>query len=849
MLQDLRQALRLLLQSKGWTLVVVLSIALGIGANTALFGAVNGLLFTAIPVDHPDTLVRVKWVGKNDMGNDFSDYGSSGTDQAGRDIRATFSYPMFETLRDSSRSTLVDVAAGAPQSQANIVISGSAEIVSVYVASGHFYRVLGVPALVGRLLYPDDDQAGAPPVGVISEGFWKRRFGGSPSALGTAVQLSGTPVTIVGVTPSWFTGIQQALGKPPDITVPVVLDSRMDDSGRLQKPTTWWLQVVGRLKPGVSAQQVEGSLDGVFQQTARAGWTSSVASLTDADRAISRNRERTAVPHRRVEPARRGIYDAGTRDLQSVTLLSAVVLVLLLIVCANVANLLLSRAAARRKEISVRLSLGASRWRLVRQLLTESTLLAAVGGVAGAFVGHWSRQLLPLPAATAPFDWRLFAFVAALTFATGLLFGLVPALRATALDVSSALKDTSRTSTGGRTRLSRALLIVQVALSLVLLVGAGLFLTTLRNLRSVDVGFDTMNLMLFRVSPVLARYDKAHTASYYAELEQRLATLPGVKAVGFSQPPLLSGGVSSSDIFIEGHQYSGSASRGESTRLRGNSMYQMTVSPSFFATLGIRTLRGRTFTDRDDDKAPRVAVINEAAARAYFAATEDPIGMRFGNLTENRTQIEIVGIVRDIKYNSVRDAAPPTMYFPLRQRCCPGVSFEVRTAADPAGLVSTVREAVRRVDPNVPIVSMTTQAEAVEGRLAQERLFAQAYLLFGVLALVLASIGLFGLMSYSVARRTNEIGIRMALGARRLDVVGLVMKESMRMVAVGIAIGLVGALAAGRLVTTLLFGLAATDPAAIAVATGVMIIVSALAGYLPARRAAGVDPMVALRYE
>ena len=565
---------------------------------------------------------------------------------------------------------------------------------------------------------------------------------------------------------------------------------------------------------------------------------------------MSRNRDRTAVPQLRVEPGRRGIYDAGARDLQSVTLLSVVVVVLLLIVCANVANLLLSRAATRRKEISVRLSLGAPRWRLVRQLLTESVLLAAVGGVAGAVIGHWSRQLMPLPAATAPFDWRLFAFVTALTLATGILFGIVPAFRATQIDVSSALKENSRTSTGARTRLSKSLLVVQVAMSLVLLVGAGLFLSTLRNLRSVDVGFDTMNLMLFRVSPALARYDKARTASFYADLEQRLASLPGITAVGFSQPALLSGSVSSTDIFVEGHEYSGSGSpQGESTRTRGNPIYQMTVSPRFFATLGIRTLRGRTLTDRDDDKAPRVVVINEAAARAYFAPAENPIGVRFGNLIENRTQIEIVGIVRDIKYNSVRDAAPPTMYFPLRQRCCPGVSFEVRTAADPAALVNTVREAVRRADPNVPIVSMSTQAEQVEGRLAQERLFAQAYALFGGLALVIASIGLFGLMSYSVARRTNEIGVRMALGARRADVVALVMKESMAMVVCGVAIGLVTAFAAGRLVATLLFGVAASDPATIAIATAVMIAVASLAGYLPARRAARVDPMVALRDE
>jgi predicted permease len=850
MLQDLRYAVRLLVQNKAWTLVVVVSIALGIGANTALFSAVNGLLFKTIGVADPDSLVRLKYVGKNDMGNDFSDYGSSEKDAAGREIRATFSYPMYRTLQENSRSTLVDLAAGAPDGQLLAVIDGHGEIVSTFIASGNFYQVLGVPALIGRTLRPEDDRSDAPAVGVISDGFWKRRFGGSGTVLGTVIRVGGVPLTIVGVTAASFTGIQQAMGKGPDLTVPVALDAKLDTSGRLTLGTSWWLQVVGRLKAGVTLPQVAGSLDGLFQQTARAGWTSYFASLSVADRAISRYRDRTAVPSLQVGSARRGIYDAGARDVQSVTVLSVVVAVLLLIVCANVANLLLSRATARSKEISLRLSLGATRSRLIRQLLTESVVLAGLGGSAGAIVGYWSRQLLPLSTSPAPFDWRLFGFVSALTVATGLLFGIAPALRATRFDLNAALKDTSRGSIGARTRLSKALLVAQVAMSLVLLVGAGLFLNTLHNLRQVDVGFDTMNLMLFRVSPALAGYDKARTASLYDELQERLAALPGVQGVGFSQPALLSGGTSSSDIFIEGHEYSGGGSAaGESTRPRGNLILQMTVSPSFFATLGIPLRRGRALNARDDDHAPRVVVINEAAARTYFAPGENPIGMRFGNLIEKRTQIEIVGIVGDVRYNSVRDAAPPTMYFPLRQRCCPGVSFELRTAADPAALVNTVRETVRRTDPNVPIVTMTTQAEQLEGRIAQEKLFAQANLLFGVLAVALAAIGLFGLMSYNVARRTNEIGVRMALGARHRDVVAMVMKESMAMVAAGIAIGVAAAFAAGRLVSTLLFGLVATDPLTIALATALMIAVSTVAGYLPARRAAAVDPMVALRDE
>src|SRR5262249_43669131 len=475
MLQDLRHGARLLLQNKGWTLVVILSVALGIGANTALFGAVNGLWFKTLGgVSRSNELVRVRSAGKNDMANDFSEYGFTGTDSAGQSIRTTFSNPMFETLRANSRATFVDLAAGAPRGQVTFVVDGQAEIVRGYVASGNFFELLGVNALLGRIILPDDDSPAATPVGVLSEGFWRRRFGGGPAVLGKVGQLNGTPVTIIGGTPPAFAGIQQAISTPPDITVPLALDARLDDSGRLKQATAWWLQVIGRLRPGVSAEQVQGSLDGLFQETARAGWTAYFAGLNDTARAQSNNQNRTAVPHLRVDSGARGTYDASANDARSMSLLSVVVMVLLLIVCANVANLLLSRATARRKEISVRLSLGASRWRLIRQLLTESVLLAAAGGTAGLIVGNWARHLPPLPAADASLDRRLFTFVAALTLVTGIIFGIVPALRATRLDVNSALKETSRAASGARARASKSLLVVQVAMSLVLLVGAGL---------------------------------------------------------------------------------------------------------------------------------------------------------------------------------------------------------------------------------------------------------------------------------------------------------------------------------------------------------------------------------------
>jgi len=844
MLQDLRHGVRMLLQSKGWTTVVVLSLALGIGANTALFSGVNGLLLRAIPVRQPETLVRLAWSGKNDMGNDFNGYGSRAKTPDGQDVGSSFPYPMYQQfLKDNQ--TMSDMIAGAPKGQLNVVVDGHAEIARGFVASGNFYQVLGVSAVLGRTIVQEDDRPSASPVAVISEGYWKRRFGGNRDILGKVVQVNNTPVTVVGVTPADFTGIQQSTGSAPDITLPLWVDPKLDSnvSQELTSVTAWWLQIMGRLKPGVTAAQVQGNLNGVFQETARTAWSAYVRTLTDQERSSSHIRNRLDVPRLLVDSGRRGVYDPPAEAFRGMTILAVVVVVLLLIVCANVANLLLSRAESRQKEISVRLSIGATRTRLIRQLLTESVLLAFIGGVAGLAVGYWGRQLLPQNVGNVPFDWRLFLFVSALTLTVGIIFGIAPALRATGMNVSSTLKENSRSISGSRTILSRALLVLQVAMSLALLVGAGLFLTTLRNLRQVDIGFDPKNILMFRVNPQLNRYDQNRIATLYANMFDGLQAVPGVQSVSLSQPALLSGSVSSTSIYISGHIYTGQY---------GDSVNQVTVSASFFKTLGISLLSGRLFNDHDDSKFQRVAIINETAARKYFGS-ENPIGKTFGNELEKSGQTEIVGVIRDTKYNSLREAAPPTVYFEYRQRCadrgCPGVTFEVRTANDVSGMGNSLREAVRRIDANLPLLNVTTQAEQIEGRLLQEKLFAQSYALFGGLALLLASIGLFGLMSYNVARRTNEIGVRMALGAQRRDVLGLVMKESMILVGAGIALGLAATIASGTLIANLLFGLTPTDAVTLLSVMALMIVVSSIAGYLPARRAARLDPMVALHYE
>jgi predicted permease len=851
MLKDLRHGVRTLLHAKGWTTVVVVSLALGIGANTALFSAINGLYLRKLPVKDPDTLVRLRFIGRNDMSTSSSDYGPTRF-PGGAPGRSTFSYAMYQQLLADNR-TMEDLFACAPYGRVNLVVDGHAEIANAFISTGNYYRLLGLTASPGRTIVPDDDRPDAPPVAVISARYWRKRFGSDPNVVGKVVRFNNVPIPIVGVISPELVGAQQVFRENPDIAIPLALDSQVSQqfglppppgSGppprpRLAAPTTWWLQIMGRLKPGVTAAQVEANLGTVFRNTARAGFDSLLASLPAEARSTSRYQNRTEIPNLRVDSGARGIYDVNPSDERAVTILSAVVVLVLLIVCANVANLLLSRAATRQKEISVRLSLGATRWRLVRQLLTESLLLAFLGGAFGILIANWSGQLLPGAAGQATsIDWRVLSFVLAVTVVTGIVFGIAPALRATSLNVSAALKETSRSIAGSRSVLTRALLIVQVAVSLVLLIAAGLFLRTLSNLRHVDVGFNTQNLVIFRVNPALNRFDDRKTHTVIDDITTRLKGVAGVRAVGVSSVPLLAGNVSSTGIFRPGRTYAPRQNDG---------IYVLQVSLDYFKTMEMPLVAGRGFTERDSQTAPKVVIINETAARKYFA-NENLIGMRFGTSVEQSSELEIVGVLRDTKYEGVRNDVPPTMFVPALQSR-PATVFQVRTAGDPALTLGAIREAVRQVDPELPLMDVSTQAEQIDKNLQQERVFAQAYAMFGGLAMLIASIGLFGLMSYSVARRTNEIGIRMALGAESRHVLRLVMSESMTLVLLGIVVGLAAALAAGRLVTALLFGLAATDALSLVAATVTMLIVSSLAAYLPARRAARVDPLVALHYE
>ena len=854
MFQDLRYAIRVILHGKGWSAMVVLSLALGIGANTALFSATNGLLLRKLSVEDPDSLVRLRHLGRNRMANNVSEYGNIARGE-GEQAGSTFSFPMFQELRKANQ-TLVDLVAGAPGS-ANVVVDGNAEIATAYLASGNYQQLLGVRPVLGRTITTADDERSATPVATISAGFWGRRFGNDPAVIGKVVHVNNTPVTIVGVTPTTFSGMQRVVIETPDMVFPLSLDALLTPVGamypggplqtRLDQPTYWWLQLFGRLKPGITAAQVEGNLGGVFQQEAREGMSTFLTSLPEKDRNNSGNRNRVEVSRLSVSSAARGLYDNDTATMRGVTIISGVVALILLLVCANVANLLLSRAAARQKEISVRLSIGATRLRLVRQLLTESVLLAAVGGALGILVAYWGRQLLPGAAGQAPLDWRVMLFAAAIALATGILFGIAPALRVTGTSAGEALKDTSRTVIGSRTLLTKSLLVVQVAISLVLLIGAGLFLRTVYNLRQVDVGFNAHNLVLFRVNPQLNRYDAPRIASLYEQMTQRLSGVPGVRAVTMSNPPLLTGSLNTTNFFVDGRPVNPATLNDPNSR--DNSIARVRIAPNFFETMEMPLLRGRNFTDRDNSlTAPKVAIINETAVRKFFP-TEDPLGRRFGHSPETSDQFEIVGVLRDAKYNAVRDPTMATMYVPYAQSPVGAMAFQIRTASDPANAMSAIREAVRQADANLPLMDMSTQTDQIERRFQQERVFAQAYALFGGLALLVAAIGLFGLMSYNVTRRTTEIGIRMALGARQDTVLQMVMRESLILVAIGIVVGVSAAIGAGRFVASLLFGLEPTDVSTSVAAIAVMVIVSAFAGYLPARRASRLDPMMALRHD
>jgi predicted permease len=836
MMQDLRFGLRMLLKHRGFTTVAVITLALGIGANTAVFTLINALLLRKLPVTNPHELVVIN-------------ANSGRVAQGGNAYFPRLTFPMYRDLR-VRQEVLTDIFASAGRSIRLTIPggTGTAEVdnVRTSLVTANYWSVLGVDPALGRFFTEEEDRnpnssetAGS--LAVLSYSFWERQFGRDPGVLGRTVIVNRSPCRVIGIAPRGFSGEQ--IGGRPDLWVPLISFS---PANVLENRNRTFTHEMGRLKPGVSLSQAEAAMTLLYQQ------------LVQAERvqAPQRNQDRApAIQDFRIQldPGATGLsfgFPQGLRQTftQPLRIIMAIVALVLLIACANVANLLLARAVARRREISVRMALGCGRFRLIRQLLTESLLLAALGTAAGLFVAWWgSRVMLRMvdtgygpPLLDLSPDARVLQFTAAVMVLTGIGFGLAPAWRASGIDLASAMKDQAR-GTGRRVKqyLGRTLVIFQVALSLLLLIGAGLLIRSLHNLRQIDLGFRPEHVLIFELAHNPNNREPAALARVAREVRERVRQIPGVESASLSVHMLLSPFGSNGWLGIRDY----TPEPGEQVEVNFNF-----VSPAYFETVGMTLVAGRGIEERDSMNAPLVAVVNEATARRYF-----PNGSAVGRIVEVEGSpgrpIEIVGVVRDAKYNDQRENVKHMVYRPLWQSPWELSVLEVRTTRPLSAMAGPVRNALLEVSRDVMISRAFTLSDQVDSTLASERLLATLCAVFGALALLLASVGLYGVLSYAVAQRTQEIGIRMALGATARDVLWLVLRQSLTVVLIGIAFGFALALVCTRLVSSFLYGLSPTDPGAIALATLLLLLVALAACYLPARRATKVDPMIALRHE
>jgi len=854
LIHDLRYGLHMLWKHPGFTAVAVLTLALGIGANTALFSVVDAVLLKKLPVKDPDRLVLLRQTYDPEKFSPGGYNGSNPRDRATGLVNGTsFPFQSFDRLR-KERAALTDVIAFS-RIDLNLNSSGQAESVGAQVVSGNYYYTLGVPPVEGRLINDADDNTNSNPVAVISHRYWLTRFGGEKQVIGKSVNLNNRPFTIIGVTPAGFEGVGE-LGARVDVTIPLAWEPQTSGPQTMMRGGAgiWWLRLMGRLQPGATREQAQASLANAFQQSVAEHRQALQARATTPLRPLGPQ----DYPRLSVDPGSQGEMIVRRSYQKPLRLLLGVVALVLLIACANVANLLLARATSRRKEIAIRLAMGAGRWRLIRQLLTESVLLSLIGGAAGVFLANWIMTgLFAVPSwggrametVNPQLDWRVLGFTLAVCTFTGLLFGLAPAIRSSRVDLTPTLKEAGRTSAAvGRSWLSKALVVVQVSVSVLLLIGAGLLIRSVRNLQHVDVGFNTQNLLLFSVEPGLQGYREARLVELYQKLFSRLEAVPGVESVTASRVPLLSFAASTSSVF-----FPGAALDSDGTPTSAGDTKLLTVRENFLDTMQIPLLVGRSLGAQDDARAPKVAVVNQMFAQKYFP-NDNVIGKRFSLDPTKPGEIEIVGLAKDAKYTSQRDQIEPTAYTPWQQslRSMRGSTIELRTQGDPANYVTAVREAVREVDSNLPVNDVQTQVDQANETLAMERLFAKLLSLFGVLAQLLAAVGLYGLMAYSVSQRTHEIGVRMALGATRGTVMKMVLQQGMLLTVIGVVVGLGGAYAlTGYLesLTTMLFGVEPRDPMTFVVIAVVLGLIALVACLVPARRATKVDPVVALRYE
>ena len=827
--QDLRFAVRMIRKSPGFTLVVVLTLALGIGANTAIFSLVNAVMLRTLPVRDPQQLVVAEWSARgasHHLGtSSFGDCGGV-TDQTSG---CSLSYSMFKEIRDQ-KTLFANVMAFAGPAEMDLSGNGAAAIVQGELVSGSFFETLGVRPALGRTLDSEDEKSGAAPVAVLDYGYWQRAFGSSPGVIGHAIRLNNTVFTIVGIADPGFTRLTP--GKSIDLWVPLNQTTPLGlPWARGSDANSWWLVVVGRLQPGISRTHAQAAVNSLFVNEALHG---AKPVWTTADD-----------PHLWLLPAQKGLAGIRRQFGEPLILLMAAVSIVLLIACANVAGLMLARAAAREREMAVRLAMGAGRRRVIRQLLTESLLLSFMGAALGALLAYaGAARLTTFFSENAYSRLRLdlhpnalvLLFTAGATVLTGIGFGLAPAFHGARANVASELKGNSATGHWGGRRfgLGNGLVVVQVALAMVVLTGAGLLLRTLDKLRSIDPGFDTRNLLLFSINPELAGYKGNHIPDLYANLQSKIAALPGVVGTSYSSDALLDGGLWTSGVRLEGRKDKATVET-----------QMLSVGSDYFQTMKIPLAEGRLLGAADIGGTPLTAVVNRAFVKK-FAGERNPIGLHFGGSDPKDPQWEIVGVVSDTKYENLRSAEAATAYVPLTTG---GATFALRTVGSPVRLMPAVRSLVNGVDSNLPVIQMRTQSDTIDRLLFNERLVAGLFGMFGTLGLTLASIGLYGLLSYEVTRRTREIGIRTALGAPRRNVVLLVLRQGLVLVMLGAAAGSAAAVGVTRLLQSLLYDVRPIDPITFGLVAALLIAVGVLACFLPARRATGVDPMVALRCE
>ncbi len=847
--RDLRYAARTLRKSPSFTLVALLVMALGIGANTAIYSFLDSLLLSSLPVSDPSSLVVINWHGKSrGPSEDYVVHSMSGTiyDDPEGEMGPIFPYAALSIFQDSGAvfSHVFAYAHNREVGNMNVSISGKAEAVSGELVSGDFFRGLGVAPAAGRLIVADDDRVGADPVVVVSFAFSEKHFGAA-NAAGKTLSINGIPFTVAGVAPPDFFGVDPS--QTPGMYVPMHLNLLLGANDPF--PFTakdylnehyYWMQAMARLRPGVTLAQAQAQLAPRFHQ-----WVAATAT---------NDKERASLPEIALHEGRGGIDTLRREYSKPLFLLMTLVALILVIACSNVANLLLARAASRRREIAVRLSEGASRARVIRQLLTESVLLGLTGGALGVLLAFWGIRLLTALLAGHSEDamlhphlnWHVLAVAAGLSLLTGLVFGLIPALQSTKMDLVSALKETQTGQphakpSGWRVSVSQILVVGQIATTLLMLVAAGLFVRTLKNLQSVNLGFNRENVLLFSIDASKVGYKDPAISEFYGRVLEQLSAIPGVRSAGIARGSLI-GGEDSMPISTVG-----APPRRETRYLQ--------VGPNFLTTMQIPILAGRDIDERDRINSQKVAVISEEFARVNFPG-RNPLGQHLMVWDDDQEKklhrdMEIVGVAKNARYGDLKRETLPVVYITYNQGFPQPdeMMYALRTAGDPLGFVNSIRDVVHRADARLPVIDVRTQAGEIESAMQDEKMLAELCSALAVLALMIACVGLYGTISYTVARRTGEIGIRMALGAQRGPIVWMVLRQVIVMAAVGLAISVPIALGTSKFLGSLLFGMKPNDPAALGLAVTILLLAALLAGGVPARRAAQIDPMTALRHE